>query len=355
MSDVRRIAIACVQARVTLEDYYTESSFRSLTERLMQEAVAKLPEDVPRLVVFPEDYGSGCLFAGEEKSLAGSSSLRGAVAKLVQRHFAGVMTQRMRHRVGWVRALALHRAEAAARLYFGTFSELARRHRAYVVGGTVLLPEMAVEDGRFEPQGGHVYNTAYLFGPDGRVLGRQRKAFLIELEGAEGLDLSPGSVDELSVVETELGRVGIAVCFDAFQEPVVERLKALGVDIFVQPSANPGPWNDWQRGDWLRGAWKAVAEDGVAVYGVNPMLVGHLLDVAFEGQSSLLCRDIQRLGELAGEGAAGTGAFPGLELERLGRLGYADMPPRTGFVQVASAWTEPEVLAVTLPHPSLFG
>lgn len=359
MSDVRKIAIACVQARVTLADYYNEDSFRSLTERLMEQAAERLPTGVPRLVVFPEDYGSACMFAGEEETLKGASSLRGAVAKLVQRHFAGVMAQRLRHRVGWVRAFALHRARAAARLYFDTFSRLAREYKAYVLGGSVLLPDMDMENGRFEPKGSGVYNVSYLFGPDGQVLGAQKKAFLIELEGVDGLDLTPGRVEELSVIDTELGRIGVAVCFDAFQEPVIERLKSLDVDIFVQPSANPGPWNEWQRGDWLRGAWKAVVEDGVAVYGVNPMLVGNLLDVEFEGQSSILCRDEERLAQVAKEAPAPAdageevGGFIGLDLGELGSLGYAGMEPRRGFIKVASSWTEPEVLAVTLPHPSL--
>src|SRR5690606_39713251 len=78
MSDANRIAIACVQAKVTLPDYYTEESFRSMTERLVQQAAATMPEGVPRLIVFPEDYASGCLFAGEEAALKDASSLRGA-------------------------------------------------------------------------------------------------------------------------------------------------------------------------------------------------------------------------------------------------------------------------------------
>lgn len=338
-----QISIACVQARVTLADFFTEQSFRSLTASLMEQATASMPADGPRLVVFPEDYASGCLFIGEEETIKDSSSLRGAVASMVRRHFTGVMGQRLRHRVGWVRALMLHRVQDAAELYFKTFSELAKAHNAYVLGGSVLLPELDTADGRMEPQGSDVYNVAYLFGPDGTVLGSQRKTFLIDLEGSEGLDLCPGAVEDLAVIDTELGRIGIAICFDAFQAPVIERLKALDVDIFLQPSANPGPWNDWQQEDWLNGMWKAVVEEGVAMYGVNPMLVGNLLDVEFEGQSSIVCRDLARLDELMGGDA--------VEIESEGSPGYAAIS-RPGFVKVAETWTDAEVLTVTLPHPS---
>ncbi|MFS8533684.1 MAG: carbon-nitrogen hydrolase family protein [Limnochordales bacterium] len=333
MADGERIAIACVQAKVSLADYLTAERFRGLVDRLMSQAASAMPDDVPRLVVFPEDFASGCIFAGEADTLPEGGGLRAAVAALVRRHFAGVMAQRLKHRVGWVRALALHRASAVAELYFDTFAAAARRYGAYVLGGTVLLPKL--DDSR-QPQGGEVYNTAYLFGPDGNVVGAQRKAFLIELEGPEGLDLSQGAVEELTAWDTELGRIGVAVCFDAFQEPVVERLASLDLDILLQPSANPQPWTDWQQEDWLRGSWHAVCRCGIARYGVNPMLVGSLLDIAFEGQSAIFDRELAR--------AQGDAAPPGAP-------GYAALPPRPGFVKVAGSWTEEEVLVATLPHP----
>jgi len=328
-----RIGIACVQARVRIEDFVSEEAFRGLVDRLMSRSAAALPDDVPRLVVFPEDFASACTFVGEQEAVRSAGSLRTAVEALVRRHLAGVLARRLRHRVSWVRALVLHRAADVARLYLDTFSGAARRYGAYVLGGTVLLPEL---DDSLEPQGGEVYNTAFLFDPDGRVVGTQRKAFLIPLEGAEGLDLSAGRVEELTAWDTELGRVGVAICLDAFQAPVVERLAALDLDILLQPSANPEPWSEWQQGDWLNGIWTAVCQRGVARYGVNPMLVGRLLDLDFEGQSAIVQRGPEAAGERQASGA---------------QLGYAALPPRPGFVQVARTWTDEEVLAVTLPHP----
>ena len=333
MAKPDEIAIACVQARVSLEDYVTKEAFRHLVERLMAKAAAAMPPGVPRLVVFPEDFASGCIFAGEADAVRGDASLRGAVAALVKRHFTGVMAQRLRHRVGWVRALALHRAAAVADVYFTVFQEAARRFGAYVLGGTVLLPDL---DDSGRPLGREVYNTAYLFGPDGRVVGAQRKAFLIDIEGPGGLDLSTGSVAGIAAWDTELGRVGVAICFDAFQEPVVEHLAGLELDILLQPSANPEPWSEWQQQDWLRGVWHAVCEAGVARYGVNPMLVGSLLDLEFEGQSCIVDREL--MDAPGGEAAPGAG-------------GYVHLPPRPGFLQVARSWKEEEVLVATVPHP----
>ncbi|MBO8141362.1 MAG: carbon-nitrogen hydrolase family protein [Firmicutes bacterium] len=324
-----RIAVACVQPRISLQDYLSESSFASLVSRLMNEATRSMPEGVPRLVAFPEDFASGLIFAGEESAVGDARTLRGAVASLVRRHFAGVMGQRLRHRVGWTRALALYRAADVAGTYMRVFSEAARVHRAYVVAGSALLPRMD-PDGK--PQGSEVFNVSYLFDPAGRVVGAQRKAFLIDMESSENLDLVPAPVEELAAWDTELGRLGVAICFDAFQQPVIERMDSLNVDILVQPSANPGPWTREQQEDWLNGIWTAVCQRGIARYGINPMLVGRLLDVEFAGQSAIVCRPSD-----AGEDTP--------------RGGYAALPPRPGFVQVARGDAGEEVLVATLPHP----
>lgn len=335
----------------------SEATFGALVERLMERAVANMPDGVPRLVVFPEDFAAGLLLMDSGDALEGATGLRGGVASLVRQNFTAVMAQRMRHRVGWVRALTLLKAEGVFQVYRRVFADAARRYDAHILAGTVLLPEIELnDDGGAEPKGGDVFNVAYLFGPDGDIIGRQRKVFLIELEGEEALDLCPAPVDDLVVYDTALGRIGIAVCLDGFQEPVVERLKALGVDIFLQPSANPQPWTEPQQADWLNGSWKAVVEQGIAVYAINPMLVGQLLDIEFEGQSSIIARDPEAVAEAAAEiavenGAGGSGSTDSTDSADL--FGYADLPPSKGFLRVAETATDEEVLTMVLPHPRL--
>lgn len=346
-SDV--IALAAVQARIDVEVFRSEDTFKAAVDRLMKQAVRSLPEGVPRLVVFPEDFGAGLLLLDSDDALEGATGLRGAVASLVRQHFTAVTTRRMRHRVGWVRALTLHKAEDVFRVYRRTFAEAARQYDAHILAGTVLLPRILLsEDGGAEAEGGDVFNAAYLFGPDGAIIGSQRKSFLIDLEGGEALDLCAAPVEELAVYDTALGRIGIAVCLDGFQEPVVERLQSLGVDIFLQPSANPQPWDEEQQLDWLNGSWKAVVERGLGVYAVNPMLVGQLLDIAFEGQSSIIARDPERVASVAETlGLAGIGG----DGEDEGERGYTDLPPSRGFLRVADSATDERVLTIVLPHP----
>jgi predicted amidohydrolase len=233
-----------------------------------------------------------------------------------------------------VPALLLNKNRQMAETYFEVFSAAARDYGVYLVAGSVPLPPYRIEDGvvqwRRGPTRHRVHNTSYLFGPDGLVIGKQDKVELIELEREAALNLEAGRLDDLQVYDTPLGRIGIAICLDAFMPEVVDRLTGMGAQILVQPSANPGPWNEWQQGDWLRGSHAQTAVDGRFVYAVNPMLTGPLWDIEFFGQSSIVAR-----------GAPDTG------------LGYLDLGPKEGFVSVAPTAEDEAVLVAVVPHPDL--
>jgi deaminated glutathione amidase len=83
---------------------------------------------------------------------------------------------------------------------------------------------------------GVVYNTSVLAGPDGRVLGVYRKThpFGPELRSRGGW-VTPG--DSVSVVQTDLGRIGMIICFDG-DYPELSRIEAVqGAEIICRPSA----------------------------------------------------------------------------------------------------------------------
>ena len=102
------------------------------------------------------------------------------------------------------------------------------------------------------------------------------------------LGLEPAPLNYVSAVQSPFGNLGVAICLDAFYPELRERLSRLGADVFLQPSANNGPWNDWQQEDWLRSSFQAVADRKEFRLAVNPMLVGGLWDLKFEGQSSII-------------------------------------------------------------------
>lgn len=314
-----RIQLVAVQMRWDAQDYITTERFAARVDGLMQQVAARLDPNLPALVVFPEDVGILTVFNGSGQALEGAGNLAGAVENMVQAHLPEVMWQRARYRVSWPRAIFLARHEVMAGTYLKVFSEAARRYGVYLVAGSAPLADNNLPaDGSlpasYRPASGDVYNVSYFFGPDGRIIGRQKKVHLIDIEGPQGLDLVAGRASEIEVFSTPLGRIGIAICLDAFRDDVLAQLERQGAQILVQPSANPKPWTAEQEADWRNGSWKVVVENKRFAYAVNPMMVGTVFDLGFFGQSSLIGAD--------------------------------------GFL-AEGAWDDgEEVLVVTVPHPA---
>ncbi|SRR5690606_40048143 len=329
-----QVQLVAVQMTLDLEDYWSREAFEAKIRERMDAVAAATDPTLPTLVVFPEDVGLMLVVQGMEERLEGIASIEEAIGTAVRTHMFPLLWTRLVRWQSWVPALFLNKNRLIAETYFGTFSAVARDYGVYLVAGSAVLPPYRIEDGvvRWDrgPTRHRVRNTAYLFGPDGAVIGKQDKVELIELEREAALNLTPGALADLQVFDTPLGRIGIAICLDAFDDAVVERLAAQGAQILVQPSANPGPWNAWQQQDWLRGSHARVALDGRFEYAVNPMLNGPLWDIGFFGQSGIFARD-------------GAG----------GELGYLDLAPLPGFVRVAASDRSEEVLAAVVPHPDL--
>ena len=109
-------------------------------------------------------------------------------------------------------------------------SRLAAELRIFLVGGTV--PEL---------EGDRVYNTAYVYGPDGRQLARHRKAHLfdIQVEGGqqfrESDTLSPGNA--VTTFETPFGTMGLCICFDLRFEELARCMCLRGAKVLFVPAA----------------------------------------------------------------------------------------------------------------------
>jgi predicted amidohydrolase len=120
-------------------------------------------------------------------------------------------------------------------------SAAAKNANIYLVGGS--FPEI---------DNGKIYNTCYIFDPQGRQLGKHRKMHLFDIDVTNGQrfresdTLSPGN--QVTVVETEFGRLGVAICYD-IRFPELARLMALqGAKILAYPGAfnmttGPAHWD----------------------------------------------------------------------------------------------------------------
>lgn len=270
--------IACVQMKLRPEDYRSEQSFEA---RIMDicARIRKQSGDGQLFIVFPEHIGTFCLLCNAPERVWSQSSFVKASTALLIHHAPKVTHQMLVHRVSPVRALFLARSKELERIYLTAFIKAARTYEAWIVAGSATL--------RWG-QTSRIFNTAPVITPTGQVLYRQHKVNLVDMEGKAGLALEPAPLNYISAVQSPFGNLGVAICLDAFDLEVRKRLSDLGADILVQPSANNGPWNEWQQEDWLRSSFHAVAHNKEFRLAVNPMLVGSFWDMEFEGQSSII-------------------------------------------------------------------
>jgi predicted amidohydrolase len=221
-------------------------------------------------------------------------------------------------------AIELALSDVMWRGFNDTFSTLAVELQAYVVAGTVgprIVPSTDPSDIAFFgdpdlapgqsvvylPAGPQVYNTVYVFAPDGGILAAVDKHWLTDLE-VSMLALTPGNVSANMVQQLALAAgpgvpplpLCVAVCWDGFHPDVVQWLDGQGCRLMVQPSYNMQAWaantsagaGVWQPADWSTGPLGMLAPTATTNIStwINPMVTGNLFDLVVDGQSAIVAR-----------------------------------------------------------------
>lgn len=125
-------------------------------------------------------------------------------------------------------------------------SEAAKESEVYLVGGSIP-----------EEDGGKLFNTCPVFGPDGNMLLKHRKIHLFDIDVPgkirfqESETLSPGR--SLSVFETPYCKVGVGICYDIRFAELAQLYAKEGCQLLVYPGAfnmttGPAHWELLQRG-----------------------------------------------------------------------------------------------------------
>ena len=113
---------------------------------------------------------------------------------------------------------------------YQTLSALAKERGIWLVGGTV--PELA-ED--------RIYNTCYVFAPDGQMVAKHRKMHLFDIDVKGGQRFMESETltagDSVTTFDTPWGRVGVCVCFDFRFTELSELMVLSGAKLIVVPAA----------------------------------------------------------------------------------------------------------------------
>lgn len=135
----------------------------------------------------------------------------------------------------------------------------ARQHGVFIQTGTFLE--------RDPKWPGEVFNTTCLIGPDG-LLARYRKVnpWLPWELHASPHDLLPDGYDEplFPVAETEIGKLGAAICYDWLFPEAIRALALGGAEVLIRVSAYMDPWGATPPMDWWTLFNRARAAENLA-------------------------------------------------------------------------------------------
>jgi len=153
--------------------------------------------------------------------------------------------------------------------YVELFTELSREKGQYIVAGS----HPTMKDGK-------LYNTGYIFCPDGRCF-EHSKTHLFPLEPFMGISPS----DRVEILETEKARVGLAICYEIEFPEVVRILTLKGAEIVFCPSYTIGEHGFWR----VRHCCQARAVEN-QIYVVHSCMVGTppFPEMAGWGRSSIV-------------------------------------------------------------------
>lgn len=123
------------------------------------------------------------------------------------------------------------------------YGRIARQYGCFIQSGTFLEVDSAYPD--------VVFNTTALIGPTG-VLSKYRKVnpwIPWELH-ASPHDLEGYADDPFPVVDSEIGRLGVAICYDWLFPETIRQIAFAGAEVIVRVSAYMNPWGATPPMDW---------------------------------------------------------------------------------------------------------
>ncbi len=115
--------------------------------------------------------------------------------------------------------------------YYKSIQDIAMSTRKYLVAGSI--PELS-DDGK-------IYNTSFVFDPDGIELCYHRKAHLFDIDVVGGQHfkesetLSSGST--VTVFDTPFARIGLMICYDIRFPEFSRKLVDKGAELIIVPAA----------------------------------------------------------------------------------------------------------------------
>jgi len=146
-------------------------------------------------------------------------------------------------------------------------SLLAKEYGIYIYTGSYILKEKE-----------EIYNAGSLFGPDGNLIGTQKKMHLTDFEVKLGIKRG----NKMEAYSLPFGKVVCPICMDATYFETFRIAREIGADMVILPIANLEEYSTWKA---LRGIWPRVQES--YLYGLKSSLNGWIAGMHFTGKAGI--------------------------------------------------------------------
>ena len=109
-------------------------------------------------------------------------------------------------------------------------SGAAEKYGIYLIGGSI--PELA---------GSRVYNTSFVFSPSGDMIAKHRKVHLFDIDIENMIRFKESDFfsagENITLFDTELGKMGLAICFDVRFPEMFRQMAKAGAEIIFLPAS----------------------------------------------------------------------------------------------------------------------
>lgn len=146
-------------------------------------------------------------------------------------------------------------------------SLLAKEYGIYIYSGSYILKEKD-----------EIYNAGSLFGPEGNLIGTQKKMHLTDFEVKIGIKRG----NKMEVYSLPFGKAVCPICMDATYFETFRIAREIGADMVILPIANLEEYTIWRA---LRGIWPRVQES--YLYGLKSSINGWIAGMHFTGKAGI--------------------------------------------------------------------
>lgn len=244
-SDTLLRNIVGVQPYMEVSDYFDQGVFKEKMRQYLLAASSKAFIKEKTLVVYPEHLGTWLLLLGEKRAIAEVKSLREAMGILIFSNafdcFLGYLKTGNEANKE-MSSLFRMKAKSMAKAYFETFSELALETKTYIVAGSIILPDPRVVDGGiYLKTEGPLYNASFLFGPDGKIVGKPiLKAFPYAAESPFTDSADPKTAQ---VFDLPFGKTSVMLSNDSWYSQSYENAVSDSAEVILVPSFYAGNYS----------------------------------------------------------------------------------------------------------------